>query len=91
MAYKKSEAYEETIRVYVEKKNDLAGARMFAESITKPEVWTVLGNECLKNGMVDEAVEIYLQEGITSNYKEIIGTAGKIKNHEKLAKYLQLI
>lgn len=91
LAYKKSEAYEEAIRVYVEKKNDLAGARMFAESINKPEVWTVLGNEYLKNGMVDEAVEIYLQEGITSNYKEIIGTAGKIKNHEKLAKYLQLI
>eukprot|EP00771_Trimastix_marina_P000223 gnl/Trimastix_PCT/1231.p1 GENE.gnl/Trimastix_PCT/1231~~gnl/Trimastix_PCT/1231.p1 ORF type:complete len:1609 (+),score=828.08 gnl/Trimastix_PCT/1231:233-5059(+) len=86
--YHKFDRHAEAIGVMLDHIKDLARACDYATQINKPEVWTLLANGQLVEGLVDEAIESFIKAGDASSYEQVIWHANQQEAFESLVKYL---
>lgn len=88
--FKKFDAATSAMEVLINNVKNLDRAYEFAERISTPEVWTLLGKAQLVESLVKEAIDSFIKADDPSAYMEVVDAAHRTGDHDDLVKFLQM-
>jgi len=88
--FKKFDASTSAMEVLINNVKNLDRAYEFAERISTPEVWTLLGKAQLVENLVKEAIDSFIKADDPSAYMEVVDAAHRNSEFDDLVKFLQM-
>ncbi|CBY36375.1 unnamed protein product [Oikopleura dioica] len=88
--FKKFDASTSAMEVLINNVKNLDRAYEFAERISTPEVWTLLGKAQLVEDLVKEAIDSFIKADDPSAYMEVVDAAHRNSEFDDLVKFLQM-